>query len=294
MCGFKAQDAIGQNPRITQGKRSQPEVIKDMSHALQNQRACKVRIVNYRSGHEDQPFWNILTISPVTFRGALQFYLANLQDYSHLIEKLISVSPAQFCKAAEYAQKKRYICKSEVSSVVSLARPVVYEADETFTLGEHEMARPPDVALPVKRLGWEGLEYDPEYIADRISDAFLAIGASFERCEGSDSNGESIRIRVKSTKTPISAYLTEPRNAVPIICARSADKSVSVVINIHEESEGKYRVACARLAGDTFAFHDLFREMKQHLGDALTKQSLLRRAPTAVPPTMELVPIRIV
>ena len=65
MCGFSAAQAHGRNPRLTQGSKSDPAAMRDISSALQEERACKALMLNYRSGLPDQPFWNMLSINPV-------------------------------------------------------------------------------------------------------------------------------------------------------------------------------------------------------------------------------------
>ena len=50
LCGFTYKQAVNQNPRITQGRDSDPHAIRSISHALGEERACKVMMLNYRGG----------------------------------------------------------------------------------------------------------------------------------------------------------------------------------------------------------------------------------------------------
>lgn len=65
MCGYSLSEAVGKNPRITQGERTSADTITDISTAVRLRRACKVRVVNYR-GSQRTPFWNCLTVRPTT------------------------------------------------------------------------------------------------------------------------------------------------------------------------------------------------------------------------------------
>merc|ERR1719247_4103592 len=105
MCGFSYAEAAGRNPRVTQGENSDKTVIQSMSGALQAQRSCKVMILNYRSGRPNAPFWNMLTMNPIHRNGQLLLYLANLQDYTYHMSRLVSTSPSSFCRSAEHHQR---------------------------------------------------------------------------------------------------------------------------------------------------------------------------------------------
>ena len=62
MCGYNMGQAIGKNPRVTQGEGSDPKTIEGMGRALSNQQACRVRLINYRGGINHEPFWNCLSV----------------------------------------------------------------------------------------------------------------------------------------------------------------------------------------------------------------------------------------
>ena len=61
MCGYTAQQAVGENPRLMQGEGTDPETVRSMRLALSNQQPCRVRIINYR-GYNREPFWNCLSV----------------------------------------------------------------------------------------------------------------------------------------------------------------------------------------------------------------------------------------
>jgi len=85
-------------------------------------------MLNYKSGLADRPFWNMLSINPILYRGQLQLFMANLQDYTYHIGKLVCLSPSQFCRAAQHFQKTRSIAQH--LDPLKLAKPAIYEADD--------------------------------------------------------------------------------------------------------------------------------------------------------------------
>ena len=61
MCGYNMAQAVGQNPKLTQGENTDPDTVKTMKLALTAQQPCRVRIINYR-GYNHEPFWNCLSV----------------------------------------------------------------------------------------------------------------------------------------------------------------------------------------------------------------------------------------
>lgn len=187
MCGFTYDQAIGQNPRIVQGKNTDSAVVRAISESLRDRSACKVQLLNYRGGDEKQPFWNLISINPVCWRGDVVFYMANLQDYTNHLAKLVSLSPSQFCRAALHYQRTRRLARLEMRGddrdlaarhALARAKPAVYEADEEHAAaGPHAEPKTPQIPM-IKRLGWSGLTLDPEHLCDRLQDALQGMGAA--------------------------------------------------------------------------------------------------------------------
>uniref|UniRef100_A0A7S0LAH5 PAS domain-containing protein n=1 Tax=Coccolithus braarudii TaxID=221442 RepID=A0A7S0LAH5_9EUKA len=241
MCGFTYAEAVGKNPRVTQGERTDPRVIEVMSGALSSRSSCKVQLVNYRSGLLDRPFWNMLSISPLMFRGEVKLFIANLQDYSYHMTKMLSLTPAQFCKAAEYFQRVRPIAQDVTMHM--LAKPTCYEVDVDHVKSS-AVEQPVRMAPPLKRLGWSKLRLEPEYLTDRVVDALMSIDAEYD------------------------VKLTEDRcGEMAVVCARMGAVSFRVVVD--EDPSGSYRITCSRLSGDTFEYHAAYRSLRQHLQDAV-------------------------
>ena len=248
MCGFSYSEAVGKNPRLTQGSNSDPEVVRVISSALSSARACKVQLLNYRSGHADKPFWNVLSINPLVSRGRLMFYVANLQDYSYLMGKLVKLPPSQFCRMADHFQRGRRLGKH--LSSLELAKPAIYESDESFPLslanrdGAADSPSGASAFPTVKRLGWEQLTLEPEYITNRIVDAMQCIDATYELGERESESG---------THFFVNAHVND----------------VTIRLSVTEDADGHARISSTRVSGDTFAYHDIFRQLRGMLGDAV-------------------------
>jgi len=245
MCGFTYEEASGQNPRIVQGEKTDQKVVRAISGALANQSACKVQFVNYRRGSMDQPFWNMLSISPVLYQGNVMFYMANLQDYSYHISQMISLTPSQFCRAATHHQRGRRLQMLDPSV---RSKPAIYEIDLDFPVPcsqgkTNVVAATPQ---PIKRLGWNNLVLEPEHLSERLKDALQTMGASYELHICGDQEGEIFVLHAKIDAVACRLTVSE------------------------DPADGTQRISVTRLAGDTFEYHKAFRQLREHLGEACT------------------------
>lgn len=255
MCGFTYDEVVGCNPRMTQGARSDPATIALLSSALRAHRACKALMLNYRSGDPNQPFFNMLSISPVVHQGNLLLYIGKLQDYSYHIAKLVSTRRTQFCRSAEHYQCPRQLPNTVMSSPRAYARPNVY--DFGASLSGSSSCSPAVYAscssgvgaaalFQPKRLGWSNLILEPEYLADRIVDALHQVNARYERVE-SIASGEDVFA----------------------VNAETAGVACRILVLPDPECPDAFRITCTRLGGDTFAYHDIFRQLRGLLNDAV-------------------------
>ena len=245
MCGFTYAEASGQNPRIVQGEQTDQKVVRAISGALANQSACKVQFVNYRRGSLDQPFWNMLSISPVLYQGNVMFYMANLQDYSYHISQMVSLTPSQFCRAATHHQRGRRL---QMLDPLVRSKPAIYEIDLEFPVPcsqgkTNVVAATPQ---PIKRLGWNNLVLEPEHLSERLKDALQTMGASYELHICGDQEGEIFVLHAKIDAVACRLTVSE------------------------DPADGTQRISVTRLAGDTFEYHKAFRQLREHLGEACT------------------------
>jgi len=245
MCGFTYEEASGQNPRIVQGERTDQKVVRAISGALANQSACKVQFVNYRRGSMDQPFWNMLSISPVLYQGNVMFYMANLQDYSYHISQMVSLTPSQFCRAATHHQRGRRL---QMLDPLVRSKPAIYEIDLNFPVpcAQGKSAVVAATPQPIKRLGWNSLVLEPEHLSERLKDALQTMGASYELHICGDQEGEIFVLHAKIDAVACRLTVSE------------------------DPADGTQRISVTRLAGDTFEYHKAFRQLREHLGEACT------------------------
>ena len=151
---------------------------------------------------------------------------------------MVSLTPSQFCRSGEVHQRQRHL--SQIRPGL-LAKPTVYEAAD-----EVQLTRPmrsSGSAPLVKRLGWDRLKYDPEHLVDRVVDTLQQLDAQIELSEHSGPDGETFSIH-----------------------ARVNDVACRIVVN-EDLAEGSYRLSCVRVSGDTFAYHAVFRQMRDLLSD---------------------------
>jgi len=114
-------------------------------------------------------------------------------------------------------------------------------------------AVPPRLASRPQRLGWSNLTLEPEHLTDRVVDALHALEARYERVEPTGGEAEN--------------------EEVFVVNAEITGVAVRLVVTRDPDTEGGggacYRVTCTRLGGDTFVYHDAFRQLRTLLGDAV-------------------------
>jgi len=311
MCGYNMGQAIGRNPRVTQGEGSDPETIRGMGIALSNQQACRVRLVNYR-GYNHEPFWNCLSVQPILFRGDLVLFAARLQDYSHRLQRLVSLTPAQFTKCGSCFQYRVRLSDLHSARSLSQARVVdvtarelgaeIVEVEGDDPDGDAGSARDASggaaqtQGLPprhVKRLGFGGLNLEPEYLLDRLRHECNDLGVPCVAQELEVAGTEVMRMEIRgkpggsssaSSFAPLSPAATAAASTtaasvsdvagaegrgtgLPGSPSAEAPGLRAVVHVMPEDDEGTYAISLMRLVGDTFEFHNLYRKLRERLSD---------------------------
>jgi len=277
MCGYTSREAIGKNPRLTQGSGTSLDTVRSMSVALRQEQACKVRLINYR-GDSQEPFWNCLSVQPIFLDRKLVLFAARLQDYSLPLTKIISCNPMQFCKTNECFQYRLRL--SSLSGVKGLSMPrLLHVSQDELDLSTAELEEdgemlaskdlplddmlespPPIPARHIKRLGFKGLELEPEYLMDRLRHECeeLDLRAVSQSVDGTGS--DIMRLDV-SGRPPRESNSED--NVV-------SDGPVRLAIHIVPDNwEGSYSVSILRLSGDTFAIHGIYRAIRERLHDIL-------------------------
>lgn len=78
--GYDREYALGRNPRFLQGPETDGATTASIGTAIDNDVAITTEIRNYR--HDGTPFWNELTVAPVTDGGELTHYVGFQHDVS--------------------------------------------------------------------------------------------------------------------------------------------------------------------------------------------------------------------
>jgi len=280
MCGYRMCDAVGRNPRLTQGEYSDSDTLRSMSLALRQQQACKVRLVNYRGG-SNTTFWNCLSVHPIFHGGKLVLFAARLQDYSYQLSRLVSLQPAQFCKAPQYYQRMAHVRHADMRG---FARPCAFHtgrkllgyngeggaaADEDRVLELDEADDDDDDAmgvsapeLHVKRLGFSGIVHEPEYLLERLRDDCARLNLPCEACELEAGGAELMRLQI-----------TVPSSSSAAVAPSDGTDLRLLVHVMPQDSAGQYCITLTRLQGNTFQFHSIYRALRQQLADLLPAQS---------------------
>jgi len=147
---------------------------------------------------------------------------------------MVSLTPQQFCRSATFHQRQLHLRNARETL---LARPTVYEhCDDTPLVDDADAIVPmPSV---IKRLGWDRLTLEPEHLTDRVVDVLQRLDAQYELSEtvGPDATTFSVHARLNN---------------------------VAMRVLITQDSElGLYRISCTRIAGETFAYHEVFRKLR--------------------------------
>lgn len=102
--GYAAEEIIGRNCRILQGRDTDPEALDKLRRALIQQRAVNVTLRNYRK--DGRTFWNELSISPVTDEsGRVVQFVGIMSDVTQRIRGEESLREAK--NQAEFANRSK-------------------------------------------------------------------------------------------------------------------------------------------------------------------------------------------
>ena len=79
LTGYDEEHVLGRNCRFLQGEKTNPEHVDIIRQAIREVKPCVVELLNYR--RDGSPFWNSLSISPVTAEsGELQYFIGVQTD----------------------------------------------------------------------------------------------------------------------------------------------------------------------------------------------------------------------
>jgi len=113
MTGYAREEALGRNCRFLQGPDTDSETVDAIRSCVDAQDGCKELILNYKK--DGTPFWNRLSVAPVTSEGKLTHYLGIQSDVSDMVyrQKQMALAEAVFNntheKIAVFDDKKQLV-----------------------------------------------------------------------------------------------------------------------------------------------------------------------------------------
>jgi PAS domain S-box-containing protein len=78
LTGYGRDEVLGRNGRLLQGKETSVETVAAIREAIREGRPCFLEILNYRK--DGTPFWNALSIAPITEEGRLTHFVGVQTD----------------------------------------------------------------------------------------------------------------------------------------------------------------------------------------------------------------------
>ena len=310
MCGFTYSEAVGKNPRLTQGTNTNLETTRAISCSLTAKQPCKVQLINYRSGDAAKPFWNVLSVSPVISRGSLQFFIVRRRTRRTRCRadgaRAGPAPPPRLCARARPRLAPRRLAAAprrlsltpaplpslsqanlqdysyQMQSFVKLTPAQFCRAAQHFQRG-----RRLDTLTPFRLAKPAVYEADDEFTLPAPSSASRYQSAvtphPIKRLGWSSLSLEpehlSARIEDALQRMDATTEVTERADSEGetfMVHAKLANGTAMRVAVFEDPADGQYRISCTRLSGETFSYHEAFRAMRTHLADAV--------APNAAPP----------
>ena len=78
LTGYSVEETLGSNCRFLQGPDTDPDAVREIRNAIEEDRSCEVELINY---HKDgTPFWNRLSITPIRDSSGKTTHLIGVQS----------------------------------------------------------------------------------------------------------------------------------------------------------------------------------------------------------------------
>lgn len=167
----------------------------------------------------------------------------------------------------------------EVSSdegSVSVTGSSVGPGASTMLAGGADAGRAGLPVKHVKRLGFGGLELEPEYLVDRLKHECASLAMPCQAHEVRVQGAEVMRMEVCSGGARGSCSAVPNGSSSSLSAAgvggvsRAGEGLRALVHVIPEDADGTYSISLMRLVGDTFEFHALYRSLRERLQDLTT------------------------
>ena len=228
MTGYTETEVLGRNCRLMQGSNTDPDAIRRLGLAIEQQRPVTVELLNYRK--DGSTFWNRASITPLhNAQGEVVKYVAvqrDVTDSKHsesMREQLLEAE-----RAARLESERVALVKDEFLSTLSheLRTPIA------AIVGWANILKRPAVDAETLRRGIDVIARNGKMQARLIDDLL-------------DMN------RIVSGKLRMEIGLVDPRDVVVAVCDTlrpSADaKGVALKINLTESTAAQVRGDAARL-----------------------------------------------
>lgn len=322
MCGYTMPQAIDQNPRLTQGEGTDPETVRSMRKALTARQPCKVRLINYRGYNREpfwnclsvHPiFFNrecvlfaarlqdysyrlsrLVSLQPSQFCKAgdhfqMKVRLSEINSAKRFAQpRIVEVQPSDVGLDEDGSSSMSTGCggSSRVEGSSETSSDDGSSGEQTTRSGHDTSssfcARPMLPLKHVKRLGFGGLELEPEYLVDRLKDECATLSIPCEAHEMRVQGAEVVRMELLSAGSSSSSSSSGngshfgEMSAISMGGAPRSGGGLRALLHVlPEDSDGVFSISLMRLVGDTFEFHALYRSLRERLQDLTTPAPLM-------------------
>ncbi|OLO39253.1 hypothetical protein BTR23_09405 [Alkalihalophilus pseudofirmus] len=122
LTGYRAEEVIGRKPNRLQGEKTSIEAKKRIKEGIKNRESFSIEILNYRK--DGEPFWNLLSITPVYEDGKIVNFLGIQTDITKqkkADEKIYSLAYADQLTHLSNHNKLQMIVKEDIKSLMQEA-----------------------------------------------------------------------------------------------------------------------------------------------------------------------------
>mgnify|MGYP006096637459 CR=1 FL=1 len=245
MCGWSHDEVVGRSANINQGEGTDRETIMGMGKCLAKQQSCKVQLVNYRA--DGSVFWNVLSVFPVLENGKTVLFVAQLQDYTYELSKLVHLRPLQYFSASH--RKGDYF--------MGLLKSDLALQNSPYQDGRNQSSVSRMVNV-VSGLGFFFGDLDPGYVFHRLLDAMLRVNLSLVPDDSEQFSSLGVHTpdgnEIKTTDT------------------------VCIKVAIRHNKVGKGSVHIERNTGSVWQFQRIFKSLIGMVGDLIEESPAHCRA----------------
>lgn len=162
MTGYKRQEVLGRNCRFLQGPDTAPGAIDAIRSCIKSQGSSKQLILNYK--RDGTPFWNRLSLAPVSSEGKLTHYLGIQSDVSDMIarQKQMALAEEVFNntheKIAVFDDQKQlvFLNRAFSDSLTPESDPECFDIDSFFRPADADLSLAKILQMAERDGKWRG------------------------------------------------------------------------------------------------------------------------------------------